>query len=247
MATVLAGLIYPALRIAGILGAPGRTAKTAGSIQAEAFDVLNTLIDGWNLERLTIFEEARLVFNLVASQQTYTIGPGGNFNTVRPQRIDRASIVIQYNGPQPMELPLQILTYAQWQQIVSKSVTSSIPRQVYYQPAYPLGNVNYWPLPSQVVQTILYVWQQMGAFATITDPISIPPGYLKALRYNLAADLADIYPGKQKMSARSMQIAAESKGWIKRQNIIPLDIQVDRALIDLKDAGFNVYTGEYNR
>ena len=239
-------LINSAFRIAGIMGAPRRGSSI--SEQNEAFDILNAMLDSWNTERLIVFHEDRLVFPLVANQQEYTIGPtDADFTATRPVRLDRASTVIQYNGPQPIELPMQIMTYVQWQAIATKNVTSSIPRMVYYDAQYANGHLFYWPLPSEVVQTVLYVWSQLGQFSSPGDNVALPPGYLKALTYNLAAEIANYYPARQKMSAMAYKTAVESKAWVKRVNYIPLDIQVDRALIDNSDVGWNIYTGEWNR
>jgi hypothetical protein len=65
--------------------------------------------------------------------------------------------------------------------------------------------------------------------ASLTDAINLPPGYRRALIYNLAMDLCDEW-GKE--PSRMVTVTAtESKKWLKRNNYRPLVLGMDRALV----------------
>jgi len=92
MRTVTAdGLVRSALRTLGVYaaGEDPEDDEITDSIES-----CNEMIDAWATNNLTIPSSVREQFNLVAQQQNYTIGSGGNFNTERPLSIDAASIVI---------------------------------------------------------------------------------------------------------------------------------------------------------
>jgi hypothetical protein len=84
-------LVSGSLLLLGVY-APGET-PNATEI-ANGVEVANDLIDDWATQGLTIPSTVREVFTLTAGQQTYSIGSGGDFDTVRPQSIDAASILI---------------------------------------------------------------------------------------------------------------------------------------------------------
>jgi hypothetical protein len=47
---------------------------------ADAFDMLNDLVDQWSNEEMMVFYKNEIVFPIVAGQTQYTIGPAGNIN-----------------------------------------------------------------------------------------------------------------------------------------------------------------------
>ena len=47
---------------------------------ADAFDMLNDLVDQWSIEEMMVFYKNEIVFPIVAGQTQYTIGPTGNIN-----------------------------------------------------------------------------------------------------------------------------------------------------------------------
>src|ERR1035438_8287116 len=77
--------------------------------------VLNGMLDTWQIERLMLFAQARIVsdvlgnpFQLVGGQQSYSVGTNGDFNIPRPARIDHIGIINLNNPNQPLELPLDV-------------------------------------------------------------------------------------------------------------------------------------------
>lgn len=230
-------LIKGSLRL---IGAIATGEAPSADEQTDAFNVLNDMLDSWSNEKLTIFQTTTETFPLTIGQQTYSMGPTGNFNTVRPQKIENIGIQ-QVSSANLLELPMKILNQDQWANITIKATTSALPLKVYIEDTYPLLTLYFWPVPSAAVNIVLYSWKPLGSFATVNSVISLPPGYAKALRYNLAMELAPEY-GKEPSQVVAMG-AAESKENIKRMNVKPLYLGVDSGAVARKKS-FNWLTGE---
>lgn len=227
-------LINGALRLINAI-AIGETPSADES--KDALAVLNQMIDAWQADRLMIFSILRQVFPLtggtfdVNSGQSYTMGPGGNFNTARPAKIDRISVLYLANAAQPLELPLDYITDAQWQGIPVKDIQSALPQLVYDDQAFPLRNLFYWPVPNQSpVDTVIYSWSAISQFTDLGDTqYSFPPAYLRALRYNLAVDLSPEF--QVQIPQIVMQTAAESREALASINAPLVDLKCDPALV----------------
>ena len=118
-------LISRSLKTIGVL-ASGETASSDNV--ADSLVVLNSMVDSWATQRLTIYAVTRNVFDLSASTQEYTIGTGGTFNVVRPVSIQNASIILDKNASsiQKIELPITgPVTVSQWQDVAIKGTTST--------------------------------------------------------------------------------------------------------------------------
>ncbi len=53
---------------------------------------LNAMVSGWRTQYGTVTSVDRTIFDLIADKQTYTIGPGGDFDVPRPLSIDGAGL-----------------------------------------------------------------------------------------------------------------------------------------------------------
>ena len=86
--TTPAELITLALKQSGVLGV-GQTASAED--MNDAFKLLQMMLGQWQVDRFMVFH---LVTNsiLCTGQQSYTIGPGGNINIPRPDRISSAFV-----------------------------------------------------------------------------------------------------------------------------------------------------------
>lgn len=230
-------LISAALRLIGVL-ASGES--PSASEATDGLSSLNDMIDSWSNENLLIPSKVREVFPLVVGQQTYTWGTGGNFNSPRPQKIEQALIQIVAYTP-PLELPMKILNQEQFAGILLKTLTSTYPMYIYCDNAYPLANVNVWPVPGQGDNLVFYSWKPLTEIATLTTQISLPPGYQRALRYALAVELAPEYG--RAVSPAVSETADVAVASIKRMNWQPNYLRVDNALIPLPSV-WNWMTGE---
>lgn len=199
----------------------------SGEDAARCFRVLNRMLSAWQTEDLMVYTVDRTAFNLVAGQQSYTIGVGGNFNTtyaVRPGQIDMASVIVS-----GVEIPIQVMNDEQWRDVTLKSVSSTFPLQMWSNGDYPLNTLYFWPIPAAVNSVVLYLWGQTVEFASVDTTVSMPQGYEEALVMNLAIRLASGY-GTQPSPA-TVELARASKARIKRMNWQPTYRSVDSALL----------------
>jgi len=218
-------IINSAMRVIGSL-ASGETPTNAEA--QDALSILNLQMDSWNAERLMIYAIVPNTFTFVPGQGTYTLGTGGNFNMPRPPRIEAVSTILLSNPLQPLELPLEMLTYDLWQMIPVKNIQSTIPQQVYIEMDFPLINLSYWCVPSQANQTTIYAWTPLTQFADLFTDYTFPPGYLEAIKYQLAMRM---YPEfGRPIDPMVAQLAVSAVARIKSFNVIPLHLQVDPAI-----------------
>lgn len=233
-------LINGSFRLLGIL-AEGETPSDAQS--SDALSALNDMIDSWSNENLMIINSVREVFPLTAGKQTYTIGTSGDFNTTRPMEIQ--DCMVQLTGTTPnVELPVQILNQDEYDAIIIKGTTSSIARKIYYDNAFPLGTIWVWPVPQDgTTNLVLVSTKPLTTLASLTTTIGLAPGFNRALRYNLAVELAPEYGVEP--SDVVVTIATRSKASIKSRNMKTQVMGLDPALVP-KLAGFNWKTGGFN-
>lgn len=222
-------LIASALRLIGAIAA-GETPTAQEA--TDALFVANEMLDSFNSEKLMIFTILRNPFTFVVNQQIYTLGIGGDFNIPRPARIERVSIIQQPLATQPLELPMGILDYTQWQGIPVKNTPTSLPQAVYPDYAFPLMNLNFWGVPTVPNQIVLYTWQALSQFSSLTTDLEFPPGYAECLRYNLALRLGPEWLGPGwNPGSFVVQNAMESKARVKSINIVPLLMVCDASLV----------------
>ncbi|HLJ26561.1 MAG TPA: hypothetical protein VKY85_07610 [Candidatus Angelobacter sp.] len=231
-------LIASALRLIGVL-ASGEVPTAAEA--NDGLTILNQMIDSWGTERLALFTIQRQVVVPAVLKQAYTLGAGGDFNLPRPPRVDRVGVISLTNAAQPLELPLELLTDAGWQAIPVKNITSSLPLKVWNDLGFPLMTLNFWPIPNVQVNFALYTWTALTQFPDLVTDETFPPGYMKALRYNLAVDLAPEF-GRSDVPPVVAAQAVSSKAVIKALNIPLLDLRCDTALVNQRGGHYNWIT-----
>ena len=106
---------------------------------------------------------------------------------------------------------------------------------------YPYVVLNFWPVPSVAGNVIVWSWKPLSSIATLTTALSVPPGYLRALRYNLGVELAPEY-GRQ-LDPVVIENAVESKASIKRMNTPITLMGIDQGVLPKKST-WNWFTGE---
>jgi hypothetical protein len=186
------GLLYPALRKAGVTLGPGRTPSPAQF--QDAIDELNRLTASLNCDRLFIYSMARSEYPLNPPKATYTIGfPADPFDDVdfpaeRPQMIESANIIS--GAGSPLRYPLQVATDLQWAGLTLQSLPGTIPQVLYNDRAYPVSTLYLWGQPAAGQILELYTWARVPEFQTITDVVLVPQQYEDAMVLNLAVRLA---------------------------------------------------------
>jgi hypothetical protein len=172
------------------------------------------------------------------------VGPGGDVNIARPARIPSIGVINQPGSTQPIELPLDMLTYEQWRDIPVKNTAGALPLRCWDDSAYPLRNLNFWPIPNVSISFALYLWVLISQFPDLVTLFGFPPAYLKAIRYNLAVDLAAEFPGDPELMPLVMKTAEQSKADVKTSNWRPLIAACDPALVNPKMDLYNWLTDQ---
>ena len=236
-------LITSALRSIQALGS-GET-PTASEAQ-DALLALNELIDSWGAERLTMPTSSRALYPLTAGLGAYSIGPSvtaPNWIAPRPEYIDRAGLVLAAD-PYQSEIPLRLWrTDAEWARVKAKALSSTIPTGLYYQPDFPAGTVFLWPIPTATNYLALYTPTALSGFTSLTQALVLPPAYWRALRTNLALNVASQFGAP--LTPELVAAADESKSSLKRANTKVNKLRTDVTYIGHSGGGrFNYITGE---
>lgn len=214
-------LIEGAMKLIGAIAA-GETASASEA--ADGLVSANLLLDSWSNENLVMHTKVREEVAMVAGTATYTMGTAGTFSATRALKIEHAGIE-RADGSSTLETPLRILNQKEWADIYDKELSSEVPQAIFADGAYPVETITVWPEPTAAHKLVLYSWKALTQFASVNTTISLPPGYLRALRYNLALEIAPEY-GKDP-SALVMAAASESKENIKRMNAKPHYLAAD--------------------
>lgn len=222
-------LIKRAMRL---LNAINIGSEPTAAEEQDGFIALNTMVDAWATERLMMYTSTRGVYNITAGQQVYTIGrgAGADFAADRPMYVDAAGLIIQQSDPtQVLERPLHIYrTDTEWARVRLKAEQSTLPIAVYFESSWPNMTIAFWPAPTQNNQFALYTPTAVPEFTALTQVISLPPGYRRALPYNLAVEYAAEFGGTP--SDAVLRIADDSKANLKRANVKIDFLRVDQAL-----------------
>lgn len=224
-----AQLLSSSLRLVGVLAAGEQMAPEDAE---DAMAVFGDMVDSWNADRSSIFTTGSNDFPFVFGKQAYTLGVGGDFAMARPPNIDGMSTILLSDPTNPVEIPLALYTVQQWQeQLPVKQVNGTFPLLCYDDGGFPLRTLNFWPIPQdQPSLCRIYGWQPLSAPASYATPITFPPGYAEAFRYNLAIRLQAEFAPEKQLSPLVQQIAVESLGRVKTMNAPVLQLRSDLVL-----------------
>jgi hypothetical protein len=165
---------------------------------ADALAIANDLLDNWSSNKLYILQSLVQQFNLVAAQQSYTIGTGANFNVTRPMNITAAHLILAA-GPSG---PINVVNALQWSKIKDRQSDSWLVEYLFYDRANPTGKVWLSPVPKGGTVE-LTMWSALSQFADATTPLTMLPGYQRLLKVALAVDMApqyDVQPSETLMA-----------------------------------------------
>lgn len=221
MATA-AEICQSALEDLGVLGS-GQT-MASGDLDI-CFRALNQLMDQYAAERLMIYTITGTTWTIAANDGTYTVGAAGNVVIARPVFISHVNYRNTATTP-VLELPLKLLTDDEWANTPLKTLTSVLPIAAYYNPTYPLGTLELWPVPTSSTLTgVLYAPQQAGRFTASSDTVSLPPGYERFLVKSLALDVAAKFGAVP--SPAIIQAARDARAVVKASNTRQMDMGFD--------------------
>lgn len=159
-----------------------RVARGGDVVRAED-QALTLLFLNEILERLAVtpnalFARTQPTFPLTPGLQPHTIGPTGTFIVPRrPVRIPQANVV----WADGTTSPVRPRSKAWWMALPTRTIRGSIPESAYYNPTWPNGSLNLYPVPTTAYGLELALETEVLA-VTITDTIDLPQGYAELLR-----------------------------------------------------------------
>lgn len=180
--------------------------------------------------------------------ETFTYTVPGNFVIPRPLRVTRAFTRITTPGTGGLDYPIDVdETGDKYAAIGLKGIPGPWPILLWYNPTYPYGNIYCYPNPQQ--GGALHLWTDT-IFADFTNPtqlISLPQGYARAIKKNLALELVPEYGkiGSTRLSLLQGQ-ARDAIEKIKKLNSTPaVQAFFDRDIVRTRrtDAGWIMHGG----
>ena len=205
----------------------------------------NTTITAIGTNTVTMSANA---LSTVSTPEIFTYTTPGNFAIQRPLRVTRAFTRITSPGTTGLDYPIDVdETGDKYAAIGLKGIPGPWPILLYYNPTFPLGNLYCYPNPQ--LGGALHLWTDT-IFTDFTNPtqvISLPQGYARAIKKNLALELVPEYG---KIGATRLQLltaqARDAVDKIKKLNSTPaVQAFFDRDIVRAKrtDAGWIMHGG----
>lgn len=179
-------LIKGSLRLIGAI-APGETPSATEA--NDGLNTLNDLLEMMSTESLSVWGESNETFNTVAGQASYTIGPGGNFNTSRPVRISDP-MYCSYGG---VDFEMSEITQAEYNAIAVKTQRQPVLERYLYVNDNPLGVITFYPVPMLAIPVTMSTERVLSSVPTLATTLVFPPGYMLYMRHALGFMLAPDY------------------------------------------------------
>lgn len=237
MATALT-LVTGALRLIGQL-AEGETPSSETA--ADALTALNQMLDSWSTERLSVYATQDQTFTWPANTATRTLGPTGNFVGTRPIEVDDSTYFVDTSNS--LSFGIKLLNEAQYNGIALKSNTSTYPMYMWVNMDMPDITMTIYPVPTMALAFHIVSVLELTQPALLATTLSIPPGYLRAFRYNLACEIAAEFGVEPPPTVA--RIAMSSKRDIKRINNPNDQLSMPYAIMQ-RNPRFNIFSGDAN-
>jgi len=192
----------------------------------KGLSALNRMIDSWATENLMIYARVFNTYTLIPGHQPHTLGPStntpapdwvfGGKGDSRPVKINAASLLTTGTTP-PSNLPINIRDAAWWSEQRVQQLTGQYPTDLYYDPAWPNGNLYFWPVPTVSRQVQLELPTMLTQF-DLTTNFSMPPGYWDAVVWNLAVRLWPSMSEGEQLDPVIATHAVQAKAKVKSLN-----------------------------
>lgn len=207
------------------------------------YQTLNGMLSIWSRKRWLIWHLLDVSVQTTYAQQSYSVGPGGNFDVPRPDRLEGAYFRQEINGPPNyVDYWLEILQSMEDYGKISLKNLTSWPVAIFYDAAFPLGYVYPVPIPNQtqgVYFLHLLIKDTLNQFPTLATPVNLPPEYFEAIWTNLAVRLGALYQGAE-ITPALLGLAKASLSTIRGANA-----QIPRLLMPTgmtRPPLFNIYS-----
>lgn len=164
----------------------------SAAMMARGLDRVNDLINLWATQGLKLWLQEEVNLPLTAGKMTYSLGPGGDINMVKPLAVLQAYYLTSTASRQP----LTILSRDEWTRLSQTSVNGAI-NSFFPDKQLSFLYVNFYNIPDATAATgsvRLVLRTANSNFTLSTDTIGLPVEWYIALRWALADELATAQP-----------------------------------------------------
>jgi len=234
-------LINTSFRLIGVIG-PGTTTATSMDL-SKALTTLNMMIDSWSADGLATRAYIPEGFILPSNVSSVTIGIGQTFNTTTPIEIISAF----YRDLNNNDFPIEVIDRLKYDMYSDKITTPGHPQSISFDPGLTQQSINigtifiYPKTDSNTYTLYIQSLKNLSAFNNLSDPVTFPPHYIRALVYNLAIELSLIYPGLPPNIGLE-KIAYDSLQIVERRNGKILTMFTD---LPVSSGGYNIYSDSF--
>lgn len=201
-------LLDAALRIAGITKLPGITGS--GDQYGELIPALNRMLSSYSLDGHKVYSTKIQQFPLTSGQKEYTIGPGGDFDTVLPNFIQAADVLLPTSPIVRWQMSV-ITDAAVWARVQIQDISGAPPLLIYFDHNTDdngRGKIEVWFQPDAGYILELYTWRGLkDDFTDPTDTAIFPDGYEEMIVWNLGVRTAGLYPLESKLQPDAKDMA----------------------------------------
>lgn len=194
-------IIEGAFRIVGALETGQNL--TAGMLQ-QGIKALQLLIKSWSNKHLFLWRFNQTSFATVASQETY--------DSTLDQAIiglDKAWVVDSNE-----DIEIEVISYSKYLDIPNKTTNTGRPLAIAYKPT-PAPSFYVWPSPDAIYTINALAVFSLEDFDLAAGSGDVPARFQRALKYGLAEDLFDEYPGpmneRQFVQQKAFDLFREAK------------------------------------
>jgi len=245
MTTTGRDVVEYALKKAGVLG----VGQTASSTDAnDGINDLNDMLAQWNTKRWMIWDLLDISY-VSTGVNSYTVGPGGNFNVAR--RPDRLEAAYQRQLISPPNLnvdtPLIIIpSYEEYSQLSLKTLVS-FGLYCYLQTTWPTAHLLLYPVPNATMYEIHIVLKDvLPVIALNTDLSGFPSHYIPAMKFNLAKRMRQAYGKGRTPDMELNALAQDSLNTVKQSNLQIPELIMPKSLITMS-SGYNILSDQFGQ
>jgi len=187
MATGLS-VIKSAMRMLGVLA---QGATPSSDQQADALEALNLILGSWSNDDLIQPYKITESFSVLSGVNDRTIGTSGDWNTPKPVDIEAVYIRDANN----IDHYLDMLTAKEYAKLPAKGVAAGRPEFFYFEPVDSTTPAThskiFFDKTTNATETFyLLSYKEFSSLSVVGDTIALPGAWVRALKMNLAVDLA---------------------------------------------------------
>ena len=234
--TTAAELIDGSLRLIGQLAE--EETPSAATAQG-ALTALNQMLDSWNTERLAVYTTQDQMFSWLPGLATRSLGPTGDFIGTRPVLLEDSTYF--RDASTNVSFGIKFINQQQYNGIAVKTVTSTYPQVLWINMEFPDILLTVYPVPTRLLTWHIISVDPITGPVNLATDILLPPGYIRAFRYNLALEFCNEF-GVEPMP-QTARIAMTSKRNLKRINNPEDLMSMPYALVNNRNQRFNIFAG----